>query len=80
VRSAAGLAVRQGPSASADRPAIRLYRPPAVGYSDVCLDASGRCPSDVIFPKDVQSDNPAQLMALGMLTATAGTGSGIFII
>jgi hypothetical protein len=35
--------------------AKRIGRPPAVGTLE---PSSGRRPSDVIFPKDVQSDNP----------------------
>jgi hypothetical protein len=48
VRSAAGLAVRLG-------------RPPAVGRLG---RSSGRRPSDMIFPKDVQSDNLVSEIAL----------------
>jgi hypothetical protein len=63
--------VHQGPSASADRSTVRsavrsCHLPGRLAIrrrsvdSDIRPDASGQRFSDVIFPKDVQSDNSVE--------------------
>jgi hypothetical protein len=63
VHSTAGLAVCQGPSGRGDPPdGLAVLR--GLARSDVCPDMSGRRPSDVIFPKDVQCDRPVFMVRM----------------